>query len=889
MEIEIVDGLPSNLTQNEAVVLIDVFRASSTIVSLVAAGIMDILISDAHDKIKEYVDDATTVVLSEIDSELNTSDNSPVFAFTVDPSYVNRAIIISQNGTQCIKIIDDCYVLIVCAFLNIDAVAAYLRSLAPRKIVICAIGHISKREAAPEDRLCAEMLSKRIRNEYVDEPFFRKHLMHRVKEVRKDQSAPQGRTVELDRLFSLSIGIFDVVPIVAKNEEKYAIYDAAADTLDLDYFISSPSFTTEYAYELGVMLQELHELSTTEPMHQVTPRNYYATDEYNNTKEFRIAGERDFVNLLISNERYLVHFAPSIGRFFPSREQYFFGPSSLDLAAIYSRLIISGNGSVQRTHNLCTAFFKGYGRDVKEKDIIKLARNLLIERLVARKNLTQYFVESVQNLVERLHNFVLEDEVGLTAFHKAICDLSDNRGKLEGVVLSQEQIVYQKRDGSEFSINFTNRCPNSCSFCIRDFDAGWVGAGKTNKDNNLYLLNDPTDEEIIDAIASALDERGGFVELIKFCGYGEPMMRPQSIIRISKYIKNLDPAIRIQVNTSGWPYYRSYCTEYELEDFKEAGVDVFSVSMNASTKELYDKLTRPGVYDLDESAYDDTLRFIKATVKAGFQVKTSVVRVPKITDEEEKACEQKMEALGATFVSRPFIGRSCDERKVGVEVETKLFGVDRDKVIKLLKIKEGSKQVLTGVTTIINYDLPKDAESRAKILAFLETNPPELRRFHALLKEVVGALKTGLTLYDSLGFLRIKVEQENCQLIYKCPSRIGPRTKRETEYSFNIDSVKHGEAIMKIIGLEETRILQKNRESFYYSGVYFHVDTWPGVPTYLEVEGFDDVAIHSALQRVGIDPKGMTGKHAETVFIENNVDPSNLRFSESQKAKLGIS
>ena len=75
-------------------------------------------------------------------------------------------------------------------------------------------------------------------------------------------------------------------------------------------------------------------------------------------------------------------------------------------------------------------------------------------------------------------------------------------------------IVYDYFGG--LYINLTNKCPNACEFCIRNFTNSLGDA------DSLVLKEDPTIEEVKAELerwdVTAYDE-------VVFCGYGEPTER----------------------------------------------------------------------------------------------------------------------------------------------------------------------------------------------------------------------------------------------------------------------------------------------------------------------------------------------------------------------------
>ena len=54
--------------------------------------------------------------------------------------------------------------------------------------------------------------------------------------------------------------------------------------------------------------------------------------------------------------------------------------------------------------------------------------------------------------------------------------------------------------GSGLYVNMTNRCPNNCTFCIRNNGEGAYGS------SSLWLDREPTEDEVFEAIVAAKPE-----------------------------------------------------------------------------------------------------------------------------------------------------------------------------------------------------------------------------------------------------------------------------------------------------------------------------------------------------------------------------------------------
>lgn len=68
--------------------------------------------------------------------------------------------------------------------------------------------------------------------------------------------------------------------------------------------------------------------------------------------------------------------------------------------------------------------------------------------------------------------------------------------------------------GDTLYVNLTNRCPCSCTFCIRN------ESDTVNGHDVLWLEREPTAGEVIDRLCEL--DLSRYSELV-FCGYGEPM------------------------------------------------------------------------------------------------------------------------------------------------------------------------------------------------------------------------------------------------------------------------------------------------------------------------------------------------------------------------------
>jgi TatD DNase family protein len=171
-------------------------------------------------------------------------------------------------------------------------------------------------------------------------------------------------------------------------------------------------------------------------------------------------------------------------------------------------------------------------------------------------------------------------------------------GKLPG----KGEVAYRIRDS--LYLNITNRCTNRCSFCVR-FYSDFV------KGHNLRLSDEPTLEEL----KAEVGDPSAYKEVV-FCGYGEPFLRLDTVIELSRWIKSGGGTVRVNTNGHGNLIYGRNI----LPELKGL-VDVLSVSLNAHDAETYNRICLPEFKD----TFEEVKRFILKAKKHINEVYVTVV------------------------------------------------------------------------------------------------------------------------------------------------------------------------------------------------------------------------------------------------------------------------
>ena len=189
--------------------------------------------------------------------------------------------------------------------------------------------------------------------------------------------------------------------------------------------------------------------------------------------------------------------------------------------------------------------------------------------------------------------------------------------------------------GDRLYLNITNRCPNRCYFCIRNFADGVGGF-------NLRLKREPAVSEVINALEEVVNRR--FWAEVVFCGFGEPTERLDCILEVSRWLKRYFN-IQVRLDTNGQGYLLNEGREV-LRELKEAGVDKVSVSLNAHNEETYNAVCRPTF----KNAYKEVVRFIGEAVRL-LETEVTAVDIPQV---DLAKVEEIAESLGAVFRRRRY-------------------------------------------------------------------------------------------------------------------------------------------------------------------------------------------------------------------------------------------
>lgn len=207
-----------------------------------------------------------------------------------------------------------------------------------------------------------------------------------------------------------------------------------------------------------------------------------------------------------------------------------------------------------------------------------------------------------------------------------------------GRYLPMEESLREQPEGKRaVYVNITNDCNCDCVFCLRSMK-------EMARESSLWIEHDPSFTEIVEELERLPWQ---YVREVVCCGFGEPLIRLDTVLSVLRWVKEHHPDMPTRVNTNGLGELQH---GYVFADQFAGLLDTVSISLNASNAERYLALTRSrfGI-----SSYEAMLTFAEHCKPYVPNVVLTVVE--KVEDAEEIAlCRRICAERGLTLRVRPY-------------------------------------------------------------------------------------------------------------------------------------------------------------------------------------------------------------------------------------------
>ncbi len=123
---------------------------------------------------------------------------------------------------------------------------------------------------------------------------------------------------------------------------------------------------------------------------------------------------------------------------------------------------------------------------------------------------------------------------------------------------------------------------------------------------------------------------------------------------------------------------------------------------------------------------------------------------------------------------------------------------------------------------------------------------------------------------EHLWYLRVRTNSEGkSEISWKSLPKMMGNTRHSDEVNLNVSSFELAKKLFENIGLENYAHQEKDRISFKLKDWNFDVDTYPNMPTYLEIEGISHEHVNEGIKLLGLENHKSVSE-GERILIEKD-------------------
>lgn len=146
-------------------------------------------------------------------------------------------------------------------------------------------------------------------------------------------------------------------------------------------------------------------------------------------------------------------------------------------------------------------------------------------------------------------------------------------------------------------------------------------------------------------------------------------------------------------------------------------------------------------------------------------------------------------------------------------------------------------------------------------------------------------------LFNSGGYVRIReansfIDNKKSIIVTFKELISKDKFKISEEIEFETNNVNETTKFLEKLGLKIFRIDEKFRESYKIDFGLVEIDTWAGVPTYLEVEAINEENVEKILNLLGYKLSESTSMSLKEIIKFYNLEDCNRIFTQEEKNKL---
>ena len=120
-------------------------------------------------------------------------------------------------------------------------------------------------------------------------------------------------------------------------------------------------------------------------------------------------------------------------------------------------------------------------------------------------------------------------------------------------------------------------------------------------------------------------------------------------------------------------------------------------------------------------------------------------------------------------------------------------------------------------------------------------------------------------------WLRLRTNGKETTLTYKSVEKDTIDGTKELE--IKVDDFNKTNELLEIAGIKAKGYQENNRVQYVLDDVEIDIDTWPMIPTYVEIEGKSEESVLNIIKKLGINDKKITTLDVQSLYKEiYNID-----------------
>ena len=151
-----------------------------------------------------------------------------------------------------------------------------------------------------------------------------------------------------------------------------------------------------------------------------------------------------------------------------------------------------------------------------------------------------------------------------------------------------------------------------------------------------------------------------------------------------------------------------------------------------------------------------------------------------------------------------------------------------------------------------------------------------IKRLNELNAKFIGEFNQKRYVYNIIPktdgrWLRLRTNGKKTTLTYKSVEKNSIDGTKELE--IEVEDFEKTNSLLELVGVKNKGYQENNRIQYILDGVEIDIDSWPLIPTYVEIEGENEESVLNILKKIAIDDKKVTTLDVQSLYKEiYNID-----------------